>query len=909
MNKKLVASLLTLGLVFSPITGAITETYATEESTDEEIALKKIEKIENLAKYYDQYKDDNDYRLGDDELRNKLESTLAEAVEYADKGVVSLEDLDDYIKNIQNYMTSLSTNAKENQNNLKINIITSRNLLSNNSSKSESEEYKLLAEKIGQAVEILKKGNLEKIRFENLKKANNDLVNSFLKAREAFADSADYSSIKEEELKELNTELDNEQEGDKNFEKLLKVRQSLLDKDESFRITEAFVKADDEKKEAYENAFKELKDLTDLEENAENQEKITEKINKIKQARKDIDENDSVTVVESDADQKRKDIDKEIRILRDYISEMANVNKIIAGDNFKDKALGDSYNKEIDKAIKLATNVDYTKDIKEFQDTANKLKDLTEKIKAQEKNPGSNKETPSESKFENEKAARAAINKLLENTKAIEIDDFYGSDQKAERDAYLKNREEAKKAHDNKKASLEDLTKAYSDFNKSIEDLSKFLREKLGKLLDDKEFRESENFKKANENLIKYYDELIKKAKEDKEKPSLGANELDNLYKKIVNAKKEINGELSSQARKLKDAINESKLFMNSDPYLKAAVSSNEWRKKAAQNYKSLIESAKLLDKEDKLDSKLGEETLDALTKSKDFIEGKIDETKFKNNYYYYKLKPVLEREEFKSVGQVARDRLKAALRMYEEDKEADSTILSALETAYNDPEIKKIIDKMQEESNPKQIRDKLLEDLTGLINEDKSLKESGFKYQKAQKALRDAYDLALKEANDLIAKENPSEDEVRKAYKKLLNAKNNLDGDKFDDLKNSLVAKFKQDQLKIKNPEDRKVIAEKINALVKKEATMDDALRVQKELDDLINKSKTVTTTTVAPTTQAPTTQVPTTTRPVSTITNPGSSAKTGINGIAKVAAVAAVAAIILIVTRKKGDKDETNK
>ncbi len=96
---------------------------------------------------------------------------------------------------------------------------------------------------------------------------------------------------------------------------------------------------------------------------------------------------------------------------------------------------------------------------------------------------------------------------------------------------------------------------------------------------------------------------------------------------------------------------------------------------------------------------------------------------------------------------------------------------------------------------------------------------------------------------------------------------------------------------------------ADKINALSGENMTMDDALRVEKELDALINPQVATTTT------LTPQGGVVTNTRPVSTVTNPGSTVKTGINGIAKVAAVLVVAAIILIFTRKKGDKNETNK
>ena len=103
---------------------------------------------------------------------------------------------------------------------------------------------------------------------------------------------------------------------------------------------------------------------------------------------------------------------------------------------------------------------------------------------------------------------------------------------------------------------------------------------------------------------------------------------------------------------------------------------------------------------------------------------------------------------------------------------------------------------------------------------------------------------------------------------------------------------------MKIANPADRQAIADKINSLAGENMTMDDALRVEKELNDLINPKFAATQTLV------PQGGVPTTTRPVSTVTNPGSIVKTGINGIAKVAVVLVAALGIFILTSKKGDK-----
>ena len=77
MNKKLIASLLALGLVLSPVTGAIGDTYtaralAAENLKDESAS---IEKIKNYSKYYEAIKNDNDIRLADDKLKNQLETT------------------------------------------------------------------------------------------------------------------------------------------------------------------------------------------------------------------------------------------------------------------------------------------------------------------------------------------------------------------------------------------------------------------------------------------------------------------------------------------------------------------------------------------------------------------------------------------------------------------------------------------------------------------------------------------------------------------------------------------------------------------------------------------------------------------------------------------------------------------
>ena len=918
MNKKLIASLLALGLVFGPVTGAINETYATEASVDEndntEVkAQENIDTIRYLAKDYEKYKNDNYYRLGDDKIKIELENSIREANEYVDTGRVSLENLEKHLYKVVGLMNELAENAKENQKNLKINIITGRNLLANNADKSESEVYKNLSEKINKAIEILKIDNLGKTSFEDLKKANNELFDAFLKASESFDDKADYSSVKDNEYDSLNTELENPNTKDTTFDNLLKERQALIEKDEVFRITEAYTNADANKKDAYYKAFKELKDITNLEKSEENQKRLLEKISNVKKVIQDLDGKGSSINREhqSSYDEKKLAIDKEIKKLREYILDMANINAIIAKDSFKNKALGEEYNKEIQDAMKLAMDKDDSLELKTYQDAVTRLKGLTEKIKAEDKTPGPKKPEESPKKqFENKDAAKKGLEDLINRTEGIAIDDFYGTDQKDAKESYIKNRDEVIKVLANKDASLDDLTKAYESFNKSITDLSTFLRNRLQKLVDeDKDFRESEKFKKANENVVTSYDELIKKAKEEIAKTEADANDLNKLYRDLNIAKEAIEENLSEQARRLKSAISESESFKNK--YKDFGNGLEGPQKTAKKRYEELINKAKELDKAGKLDSDEAKTTLELIENTKAFIEGKISEKKYLSNKYYHILKELKNQKGYEEkVNQAARDRIDEALKLYEKGEKDEETIYSALDAALKEDSVKEFINEINKSKDPNKTRDELLAKLRTLAEEEENFK-AGEKYKNAPKELKADYDKALEEAKKIIEKENPTEAEIKDAYEKLKDAVNKIEIRHIIDRRLVVLAdKFKENQLKIKNPADRKAIADKINALKNNPyTTMEEVEKVEAELDKLIKTQQTVTTTTVAPQSQAPAGQVPTTTRPVSTVTNPGSIVKTGINGIAKVAAVLAVAAIILKLTSKKGEKDETNK
>lgn len=905
MNRKIIASLLSLGLILSPISGSgVTLSHATEQAIQDNNIEYKNE-IKGHLYYYEQTKKSDEYRLASSESRKKLDNAVNNASEYISEDELKKEDLKAHILEIEKANKGLVNSKEENIKNLKNNIIKGEKLLANNESKKDSDQYKNLSKQIEVSSENLK----NKVDGDTLIGNTVKLAELFGQAKDSFEDKNVYDEISKEDLENLKVEENGKEESkagedSKKIENLKNDIKILVDGHSDFMGSEKFKTAEEDSRKRYTDAREAFDNLGNIEISEENYDKILLPLTKIAETRLAIkgEKLDLKAVKykdeESTSDKEENpasDSEKIIQTLKNIGSLIENLNKTKISDN----RLNKKYNNLQGRALALQTDHanGLVRNLEEYKKVETELKALKEEIEKSKKRE--------EEIFKDTKAAKDAINKKLNDTSAINIKNIYGDDKKDARKAYEEARAKASDLVKKEDASLEDLNEAYGVLNKAIEDLAGFLHGRLKQVIDeDDEFRKSEDFKGAKEEARENYDKLLEKAKEENKKSEAYANELDILYKKLLNSKDEIKGGLSSDKRKLADIIDEAKYFINTEAYQKSAVSSDKWRKDAAENYKKLLTLAENLKNQEEPDTKLVEEVLDAMTHAKDFMEAGISETKYKNNYYYYLLKAIEAHEDYKDLGQTSKQRLTDAIKMYTDGEEDDEKILAAFEEALNDSAIKKIKEKIEKDKNPNEIRDKLLEDLTELIDQDKNLRESGFKYQKAQKSLRDAYDLAFKEAKELLENTKSSEEEVRAAYKKLLNAKNNLDGDKFSELRDELAARFKKDQAKIAKVEDREAIAEKINALQKSEATMDDALKVEKELEDLINKPKTATSTTLTP--QGGET---TTTRPVSTITNPGSSVKTGINGIAKVAAVLAVAAIILIFMRKKGEENENKK
>lgn len=914
MNKKLVASLLSLGLIFSPITGAITETYATEASTDEtdqnklNEALDKISLIKAYVGNFAEIKKNDSYRLADTNSRAAIDRAMGDGAEYAEKTEVTIFELDNHISAIEEATKKLFENAETNIKKLKASVIKADKVITNNSESSEKEEYKSLSAKVNEGKNILKTLKESDIDGDRLIKLSEEISELSNKAIEAFADTNEYKDASEEDFNNLNNQLspDESSPEDKDLEELKAYIKTIIDSNEDFLKSDKYLIATEEEKNAYTKAIEEYNALAKDGLSKDNYKPIKASVIKIAQAKNAIDGKTDI-LIDKNLDEEKKIID-ELNKLRNYVNTKNDVIK-----DLTDQDLLRKYVEAVAQANAYARNYmngdkKSLKDYQELESYLSKLKDEINKKKSQNPGPITPVE-PTEEQFKTYEDAIEAIKRLITNTEGIVIDDFYSADQKDAKEAYTKARANAVELAKKQDASLEDLNKAYNAFNKSIAGLNDFLRKRLEKLVDEaKTYVESENFKKASEDKQKTYKELVAKAKEELKKDVADANVLNRLYKDINASKEAIDGKMSDKAKKLKAAIEESKAFMESDHYKRFGSGLTGAPQKAKKNYEELIKKAKELDKAGKLDSEEAKETLELIENAKAFIEGKISEKKYLSNEYYHILMELKKQKGYaEKINQAARKRLEDALDLYNDKTANEDDIFSALDAAINESSVQEFI---RELNNPNKNRDELLIKLRALAENEKDFKE-GEKYKKAPKELKADYDKALEEAQKIIGMENPTEAEVQKAYDKLKEAVNKLEIRSLIDRRLVVLAdKFKENQLKIANPNDRKAIADKINALKNNPyTTMEEVEKVENELDNLIKQQQVVTTTTVAPTTQVPTTQVPTTTRPVSTVTNPGSIVRTGINGIAKVAAVLVVAAIILKLTSKKGDKNENNK
>lgn len=961
---------MTLGLVLSPVAGAVADEPEKVELSAEESKETNKEKLLAVINAYvedfENTKKSEEFRLASTEKQEEIKKVMKEAANYVSKAEPSQIELETIVGKIETANKNLAANAKANLYGFKAGIIKLDTLLKNHEDKKDSEEYKKVQTAITDATLKLRDDQLSKTTGDDLVISTKGLEEIFKTYKDSLEDTKEYNP-NEEDIKKFEKDFEN------SLGVLLDKRDKLLLSHEDFIKSDKYKAADEGKKEAYNKAYETLAGL----EGKVNHEDLVKALDDIYKAKQNIDATSPGPKTASNSKEIEEKTIEALNKLRKFVIESDDLTK-----DLKDLNLLKEYQAEIGKAKAYTRNHvnGIKRDLKTYEDLASKLSDLKARI---EKAKGEQVDTPTEkskldilkedlkkaeefrsnpsfmdepmdkqaklndsilsanellkkekitdeeaekaskalnealktfTNFKDTSEAKAAIKGLLDKTVGIDIERFYGEDQKEAKETYTQAKETASKLVDKKDAKLEELDKAYKDFKNSIDRLATFLTSRIQKILDeDKNFRSSEKYKALDEAakknnkqdpaIINYIDQ-IGKAQALLKESEPDANKLDDIYKKLLNAKSEIKGDMSAGERKLTDAIIDGYAFMETEKYKNAAVSKNKNLKDAAENYKLLLETAETYKKSGNFESEETKDLMDLLEHSRGLLDGRISGKRYLSNKYYHTFKVYRKHKDYKTINQASRKRLEDAMRLYETSSDEDA-VYSALDAVRLDSAIKAFKDKLEADNNPAKNRDDLLIKLRTIVeNSDKFIR--GDKYKNAPKELQADYDKALEEAKKIIESDSPTEKEVKDAYDKLKEAENKVEIRSIIDRRLVVLAeKFKKDQLKIANPDDRKYIANKINALKENPyTTIEEVDAVENELNELINK-KVVTTTT---TTLAPQAGAPTTTRPISTITNPGSTVKTGIKGVAKVAVVLVAALGIYKLISKKGDKNETN-
>ena len=108
MNKKLIASLLTLGLILSPVSGAVgSRTMVSEARADESDVKKEFTQfftslINAFVDRYDKVKSSELYRHASTSEQENLNKVMNDAKAYVDEGKLTFDDSKNHIDNIQN---------------------------------------------------------------------------------------------------------------------------------------------------------------------------------------------------------------------------------------------------------------------------------------------------------------------------------------------------------------------------------------------------------------------------------------------------------------------------------------------------------------------------------------------------------------------------------------------------------------------------------------------------------------------------------------------------------------------------------------------------------------------------------------------------------------------------------------
>ena len=434
---------------------------------------------------------------------------------------------------------------------------------------------------------------------------------------------------------------------------------------------------------------------------------------------------------------------------------------------------------------------------------------------------------------------------------------------------------------------------------------------------DAKNYKNQNAYKSASDEAKKSYNDAITAAQSITDKDSPTDQEINAAISKIKEAK----DNLKNSSNKDQEETNEEKLKRLLDDANK--VIKHPDYDKLPQQYrddlKKAIEKSETAETEEEILAIISE--LESVFKNKDVQELLLESflelaDKVKNHRSFRDVTPTQSKN--------LNDAILAARQTIKDGVEVDiKEARTALTNALNQSEIKPIVAKINKLSDKNESDDlnantlSPRETIEKIIDQDQNFRNS-VQYKKAQKSLREDYEEALEEAKAILSKSDASEEELRAASDKLVNALGALDGNQFDGRVDQLKEKYKKEGSNITDANKKAAVEEKLKALEDENATMDDLLAAEKELENALKLNgsstpvTTSTTTTTRPVSGTTTTTTPvTTTKQVPTTVNPGSIVRTGIKSLVGVAVVLVVAlgAFALTGKNKKNKNEKTQR
>ena len=443
--------------------------------------------------------------------------------------------------------------------------------------------------------------------------------------------------------------------------------------------------------------------------------------------------------------------------------------------------------------------------------------------------------------------------------------------------------------------------------------------------------KEKDAYKNASEDKKKAYDEAITKAKDLLNK---NANSSDINIKEIELSIENIKNALFDLSKTNKSTDTETQL---NDLIAKAELArGHKDYFKVAQQYRDRLNKAYDKAKLAKTDEEIKSAISDLESALKPDPIKKLIENSDKNDLENLSLEDLMDlaykvkdHEDYKKdVSRTQANNLTAAIKAgdfaIETDKDDDKdTAKEGLINALRQNEIKPILNKVLEKDTGKKNESENSKDdqtltykqiIEKIVSEDEKFRLTE-KYKRAQKTLKEDYDDAFNEGKEILEKTDSKDEDLKSKSDALVAAKNALDGDKFAAKLEEISDKFAKDGTTITDSKIKEDLDKKIKDLAEsKDATMDDLIALETELNNAIPKSNVtgeVSSDEKASANAAPTTTTTpvTTTRKVPATVNPGSIVRTGIKSLAGVIVVLVLAIGAFAFTSKNKKKDDNEK